>query len=50
MVEMTQEEFNAVFAALEMANTGYTYEQVPTLVALEGKAFTILQSVKARQP
>jgi hypothetical protein len=49
MVEMTEEQFEAIYEALELANNGYTNEDVPRLVALEGKAWTIVQEVKQDQ-
>lgn len=49
MVELTEEEFGLVFDALEKANNGYTMEEVPMLVAMQGKAWTALQAVKERQ-
>lgn len=45
---MTDEEFRTVYRALCMANNGYTVDDIPTLVALEGKAWTVLQQIKAR--
>lgn len=47
-IRMTRAEFEEVYAALRLANTPYTDEQVPELVAREGKAWTVLQSVRHR--
>jgi len=48
MVELTEEEFGVIFDALELANSGYSMEQVPTVVALEGAAWTLVLDIKRR--
>jgi hypothetical protein len=48
MVELTEEEFGVIFDALELANSGYSVEEVPTVVALEGKAWTLVLDIKRR--
>lgn len=47
-VVMTREEFDLVFAALEMANNPYTHDDVPRLVSLEAQAWKAVQAAKHR--
>jgi hypothetical protein len=47
-ITMTDREFEVVWAALEMANTPYTDDDIPELVAREAKAWTVLQKVRHR--
>lgn len=48
MISLTEDEFALVYDALRRANTEYTIEEVPSLVAAEGKAWTAVQAVAAR--
>lgn len=48
MIELTEDEFEAITAALQMANSPYTEEDVPELVALEAKAWATVRQVQSR--
>lgn len=45
---MTREEFETVFEALRLANSGYSDEEIPAVVAAEGKAWEVVQAVRHR--
>lgn len=47
-VELSDEEFDVVYEALKVANEPYTREDVPHLVALEARAWKVLQNAKHR--
>lgn len=47
-IEMTREEFADVYEALRLANTSYSDEEIPDVVAAEGKAWTVIQKVRHR--
>jgi hypothetical protein len=48
MIEMTREEFATVYAALRLANTPYSDDEIPLVVAAEGKAWEVVQEVRHR--
>lgn len=48
MIEMTREEFAAVYEALRLANTPYSDDEIPFVVAAEGKAWEVVQEVRHR--
>jgi hypothetical protein len=45
---LTVEEFEVVYAALQMANTSYTEDDVPELVAREATAWATVEAVRHR--
>lgn len=45
-VQLTDEEFAVVYEALRIANSPYSKEEVPHLVAMEAKAWKIIESLK----
>ena len=47
-VLLTNEEFDLIFEALRVANSPYTNDDVPHLVALEAKAWKVVQAAKHR--
>lgn len=47
-IEMTGEEFAKVYEALRLANSGYSDEEIPAVVAAEGTAWEIVQEVRHR--
>ena len=48
MITLTDEEFEVVYEALRLANSPYTNEDVPHLVATEAKAWTAVQAARHR--
>lgn len=47
-IRLTRDEFDKVYEALRLANSGYSEEEVPELVAKEGIAWEVLQEVRHR--
>lgn len=47
-VLLTNEEFDLIFEALRVANSPYTNDDVPHLVALEAKAWKAVQAARHR--
>lgn len=47
-VEMSPEEFFVIYEALRLANNPYTNDEVAHLVAMEAKAWTVVQEVTHR--
>lgn len=47
-IPMTRAEFRVVHEALRLANTPYTDEEIPAVVAAEGKAWTVVEEVRHR--
>lgn len=47
-VLLTDDEFDLVFEALQVANSPYTNDDVPHLVALEAKAWKAVQAARHR--
>lgn len=47
-ITMSREEFAAVYDALRLANTPYTDEEIPLVIAAEGKAWEVVQGVRHR--
>ncbi len=45
---MTREEFEVVYGALALANSPYTDDEIPYVVAAEGKAWQVVQEVRHR--
>lgn len=48
MITLTDEEFDLVYEALRLANSPYTHDDVPHLVATEAKAWTVVQAARHR--
>lgn len=46
-ITMSGEEFDAVYEALRLASS-YTEEEIPLVVAAEGKAWEVVQEVRHR--
>lgn len=45
---MSGEEFDAVYEALRLANRPYNDDEIPFVVAAEGKAWEVVQAVRHR--
>lgn len=48
MIELTDEEFASIEEAIEFANSGWTDDDVPKLVALEAKALESVREARRR--
>lgn len=49
MVTMTDEQFETIYEALRLANHPYSNSQVAHVVAMEAKAWDVVEKVKAAQ-
>jgi hypothetical protein len=51
-VFISDEDFDVIYEALRLVNTVYTHEEVAHVVAMEGKAWDVVQRVRdtADQP
>ena len=47
-ITMSGEEFDAVYEALRLANIPYSDDEIPYVVAAEGKAWEVVQEVRHR--